>query len=439
VTLDRLDAAAVARALALVAPGADDLAELFFECRSEAELPPNEAHLGFRLRREAGLAARFVRGEQSWSASRDGLAARDIADVLRAVARVLPPTLPELPELAGSLEEWSAEPPFAEMAAFAGRLERALRRRWIGFPMRLTVRWHERDVRIVGERTASAVDRERFGSVDVVLPWGRCGLLAPALDESAAETLAERLAGRFRAREAPPPPAGHPPLLLSPEATAVALHEGIAHALEADLLAQTGSPDAAAGQRLGGDALSVLDDPAAAPPGVARSVDDEGVPVVRRWLVRDGCVAQPIADRAWARRYGELLPGSGFRADRHALPLPRSHHLELLAGSASDEQLAALAEGGLAIGEISAGSLDPTTGEVTLEIPGARRLRGGAADETVGPFRVRGRVATLLGGVVAVGGRRVAAGAGWCAKGGQRKAVWATVPALVVAGLEVVP
>ncbi len=437
-SLERLDAAAVARALALIAPGAEELAELFFERRREAELPPADAHLGFRLRHEEGLAARFARGDQIWSASRDGIAPRDVAEALRAVARVLPPTLPPLPELPAG-DDAGDEIPFAEMAAFPGRLERALRRRWIGFPMRVVVRWHEREVRTIGERTASARERERFGSVDVTLPWGRCGLLAPALDDGAAEMLAERLAGRFRAREAPPPKAGHPPLLFLPEAAAVALHEGIAHALEADLLALTGNPDAAIGQRLGGETLAVLEDPASAPAGVARTFDDEGVPVARRWLLRDGCVAQPIADRAWARRHGELLPGCGFRSDRHSLPLPRTHHLELLAGESSGEALATLAEGGLVIGEIQAGTLDATTGEVTLEVPGARRLRGGVAEEAVGPFRVRGRVATLLDGVVGLGAERIATGAGWCAKAGQRKAVWATVPAMAVAGLEVEP
>jgi predicted Zn-dependent protease len=150
-------------------------------------------------------------------------------------------------------------------------------------------------------------------------------------------------------------------------------------------------------------------------------------------------VAQPIADQRAARRWTTLAPGSGFRSDRHAPPLPRTHHLELLAGGVAAERLYELAAGGLLISELDAGGLDPASGRVWLEVPGARRIRDGAPAEPVGRLRLRGRVGELLGGVVGIGAARESAGAGWCAKGGQRKPVWATLPALVLVGLEVVP
>jgi predicted Zn-dependent protease len=435
-TLAALDTAAVARALALVATRADDLADAYFEERTDAELPTSDGNVGPRLWRERGLAVRLVRGASSWLASRDALDAAALTDALRSVARSVPPAFPA-PAAATAAER--EEVPYDELGSFAGRLERALRRRYVAFPYRLATRWHARSIRVVTPRTASEVERERFASVDARTPWGRAGALSPHLDDAAAERFAERLAGLFRARDAAPPAAGHPPLLLRPGATAVALHECVAHALEADLLAWSGSPLAADGVELGASELDVLDDPAAAPAGVARRADDEGSATTRRWLLRRGRVAQPIADLRAARRWGDLLAGSGFRADRHAPPLPRSHHLELLPGAASDERLHELAQGGLEIAEIAAGTLDPASGEFVLEIPYARRLHGGEAGESVGPFRVRGHFTALLGGVVAVGVSREAAGAGWCAKGGQRRAVWATAPAIVVAGLEVVP
>ncbi|MCM2269567.1 MAG: metallopeptidase TldD-related protein [Thermoanaerobaculia bacterium] len=434
--LAALDTAAIARALALVAPQADDLADAYFEERTEAELPAADATVGLRVWRERGLAVRLLRGERSWLASRDALDAAALADALRSVARAVPPAFPSPSPPPEAAEETA---PLDELASFAGRLELALRHRFLAFPYRLTVRWHARTSRVVTPRTASEVESERFASVDVRTPWGRAGALAPRLDDGAAERLAERLAARFRARDASPPAAGRPPLLLRPAATAVLLHECVAHALECDLLARSGSPLAADGVELGPAALDVLDDPAAAPASVARRADDEGSATVRRWLLRRGRVAQPIADLRGARRWSELLPGSGFRADRHAPPLPRSHHLELLAGDAGDERLRELAAGGLEIAEIGSGALDPASGAVVLEIPCARRLAGGEAGDAVGPFRVHAHLASLLGGVVAVGERRESAGAGWCAKAGQRRAVWATAPAIVLAGLEVAP
>jgi hypothetical protein len=434
--LEALDTAAVARALALVTGRPDEAADVYYERRLDAELPPAGVSPGLRVRREEGLAARLVRGERSWLAARDGLAPPELAEALRAVARALPPALPE-PERATAGSPLA--PPVDALLAFPGRLERALRRRLVAFPVELVVRWHEREVRVVTPQAVSPVERERFASLAAATPWGRSGLLAPALDDVAAEALAERLALRFRARDARPPGAGHPPLLLAPAAAAVAFHEGVAHALEADLLARSGSPEAIEGVELGAAALDVLDDPQAAPAGVARRVDDEGIPTLRRWLVRQGRGAQPIADARAARRWSALLPGSGFRADRHSPPLPRTLHLEILPGDADEARLRELAKGGLYIQEIESGRLDLATGELHLAVAAARRLHAGEAQEPVGAFRIRGRVTDLLGGVLAIGAERAAAGAGWCAKGGQRRAVWATLPALVVAGLAVLP
>jgi predicted Zn-dependent protease len=431
-----LDPAAVARALGLVLGDGDARGEVYCERRRELELPPADARLGVRERREEGLAVRLVRGERSWLAARDGLSGRDLLDALRQVARAWPAAAPAA-ELAVAAD--TREAPIDALRAFPGLIEGELRRRLAAFPFRLTARWHRRDVQVVGPRVVPPAEREQFFSLDAELPWGRCGALAPRLDGAQAAALAERLLTRFRARDAPPPRAGRPPLWLAPAACAVVLHETVAHALEADVLAQSGHPAAAIGLELGDRRLDVLDDPTSAPAGVERTSDDEGVPALRRWLLRAGRVEQPIADSASATRWPELAPGSGFRSGRHGRPRPRTHHLELVAGEGSTAQLAASAEGGLWIGEVASGALDAASGRFVLEVPAARRVAAGERGEAVGRFRVAGRVADLLRGVVAVGAERAEAGAGWCAKAGERRAVWARVPSLVVGGLEVEP
>ena len=431
-----LDPPSVARALAAIADQPDDAAEVYFERRAELELPPYDAGPGLRERCEEGLAARLVRGRRAWSASRDRLGTRELAEALRQVARALPAAAPS-PEL--ELAPFRAPAPRAELLAFPPALERALRRRHVAFPLRIATRWHRRDLLVVGSRWSARPEREAFFSVDVDLPWGRAGALETRLDGEAAERLAAALLLRFRARDASPPPTGRPPLLLAPAAAAVVLHEGVAHALEADLLALAGRPEAAIGRQLGPAGVDVLDDPSRAPAGVERATDDEGLPVERRWLLRAGRVEQPLADARAARDSALLAPGSGFRAHRHAPPRPRTHHLELLPGEAGLDALLAAAEGGLLVSELDAGRLDPWTGELVLHAPCARRVRGGEAAEPVGPFTVVGRIAELLGGIVAVGREVEVAGAGWCAKAGERRAVWATVPHVVVAGLEVRP
>ncbi len=431
-----LDAAALARALAAIADRPDDLAEIYLERRAELELPPPETRVGLRQRREEGLAVRLVRGERAWSAARDRLAGGDLAAALRQVARALPPAFAE-PRL--DLAPYAPGSPLAALAAFPGELERALRRLHVAFPLRLTTIWHRRDLQVIGPRWVPPGEREEFFSFAVELPWGRCGGLASRLDAAQAERLARSLSGRFRAREAVPPASGRPTVLLAPEAAAVLLHEAVAHALEADLLALGGRPEAAIGRELGTSGLDILDDPGRAPAGAERQSDDEGAPIARRWLLRAGRVEQPIADARHARGSDLLLPGSGFRSDRHSPPRPRTYHLEVAPGELSLEQLYAVAEGGLYVTEIDAGRLDPRSGEVVLHAPCGRRIRDGAPAESVGAFTIATRVAELLAGVSAIGREVESAGAGWCAKANERRPVWATVPPIVVTGLEVRP
>lgn len=435
-TWARLETAAVARALSAVAAEPGDLAEVYFERRVDAEWPAAEARCGLSVRREEGLAVRLVRGNHAWLASRDQITGVDLVDALRQVARAQPSALIE-PELV-----MGPPPavPVTSLHAFSGELERAIRRHHVAFPLRLTVRWHRRDLQVVGPRWVPATEREVFYSLDVEMPWGRFGGLATGLAAAEAEQVARALVGRFRAREAAPPPHGRCPLLLAPGATAVMLHEAVAHALEADLFERGGGggwADLARRCERFASGLDVLDDPRRAPRGVDRTTDDEGQSVVRRWLIRDGRVEQPIADLDHAARSEDLLPGSGFRGDRHQPPLPRTHHLELLPGDAEPQRLLRVADGGLFVPEFDHGALDPATGDVVLHAPCGRFLRDGLLAEACGPFELRSSVPELLARVVAVGMDGQTAGAGWCAKGGQRRAVWATTPSLVLAGVEI--
>jgi predicted Zn-dependent protease len=118
-------------------------------------------------------------------------------------------------------------------------------------------------------------------------------------------------------------------------------------------------------------------------------------------------------------------------------PGPRSTHLEILPGDASEGDLLSQAEGGLVFTEASRGQLDPRTGEFSLAFPFGRRIRRGVAAEVVGPCAMRGRVAELLSRVTAIGREARPGGAGWCAKGGQKLPVWATAPSLRLEGVEI--
>jgi predicted Zn-dependent protease len=432
-----LDTAAIARPLSQIAETPEDVVDAFFERREDVELPPEGEPPGLRVWREEGFAIRLSREGKTWLASRDAIESRPFAEALRQVARALPSaTYPE-PTLSVPPP---ADPPGApELLDFPGAVARAVRAHHVGFPFRLTPRRHRRWVQVVGTRLMAAAEAETFYSCTVESTWGRYGTLLIRLDAEAVTATAASIVALFRARQAPPPEPFRGVAVLGPAAVAVLLHEAVAHALEADTLAQGGNPEAAVGVVMAAPCLDVLDDPAAAPEGVRRTTDDEGLPAVRRWLLRGGVVEQPLADATWARTSPVLLPGAARRGTRHLPPGPRSSHLEILPGETSEAGLLAEAEGGLFLPEASRGSLDSLSGEFVLHLPFARRIRRGTLADTVGPCALRGRVADLLTRVTAVGSEARPAGAGWCAKGGQKLPVWATAPALRLEGVEIAP
>jgi predicted Zn-dependent protease len=429
----QLDTAAVARTLSQIAEKPEDVVDAFFERREDVEL---EEPGGLRVWREEGFAVRLAREGRTWLATRDAIEAKPFAEALRQAARVMPSaTYPEpMLEMAPPGELVAPE-----LLDFPAALSRAVRAHHVGFPLRIAVRRHRRWVQVVGPRFVPAAESETFYSCSAESSWGRYGALLPNLDTGAAEEIAGAVVALFRARQAQPPAAFRGAAVLGPAAVAVLLHEAVAHALEADTLAQGGNPEAAVGVAMAAECLDVLDDPAAAPESVRRLTDDEGTPVVRRWLLRGGVVEQPLADSLWARTSPVFLPGAGRRGTRHLPPGPRSSHLEILPGEAQEADLLAGSEEGLFLAEASRGALDPLSGEFVLHLPMARRFRRGALAGTVGPCVLRGRVADLLTRVVAVGSEVRAAGAGWCAKGGQKLPVWATAPALRLEGVEIGP
>jgi predicted Zn-dependent protease len=432
---EAFDTAAIARPLSQIAERPGDLVDAYFERREEIELPPPGEAAAPRVRREEGLAVRLAREGRTWLAAGDRIAPGAFARALRQVARALPAASYPEPPLASPA--WEGPPAAPELARFVPAVEGAIRRRHVAFEARFTLRRHHRWLRVVGPRLVADDEEECFYSCLAETAWGRHGALLPALGAEEADQLAAAMVAAFRARQASPPAAGETVAVLAPAAAAVFLHEAVAHALEADVLALGGRPEAAVGVRLGAPCLNVLDDPGASPGRTRRRTDDEGVAVARRWLLRAGVVEQPLADSRWGQASGGLTPGAGRRGSRHLPPSPRSSHLELLAGEHSEEELLAGAEAGLFVPAASRGRLDPLSGRFTLWIPHARRIRQGVAADAVGPCRLGGTVAGLLAAVAGVGRDRATAGAGWCAKGGQKLPVWASTPALRLEGVEV--
>lgn len=440
-TIADLDTAAIARVIARLVERPEDAADVYLEQTETVTLPADGGAPGLRARHEQGLAVRMERGTSSWLASTDRIDGEALTEATRRVARAQPRAAGPPPALATAPQTLADH---EDVLSFPTRVTRAVRARQRSIPLRLEVARHRRMVQVVGTRLVSPVEQESFASVVAEMPGAgggsiRWGALFDRLDESAVEAVARTVVRYWRCRDASPPEPNRGPAVLGPDATAVLLHETVAHALEADTLALGGHPEAALGVPLAHAGVHVLDDPNSAPPSLRRTVDDEGVPTLRRWLIRDGKVEQPLCDRIWAAASERLAAGAGRRGSRHQAPVPRSHHLELLPGDIGEQSLLADAEGGLYLPSASRGSLDPYSGRFKLHLPHALRIQNHVAETPVGPCVLHGTVSGVLDRITGIGAEVHAAGAGWCAKGGVRLPVWATVPAIRVEGVEITP
>lgn len=433
--LANLETGGIARCLVQIADRPKDHVEAFFEVTSDTSMQGPIGRMTPSSRTEQGLAVRLLRGGEAWLASSDGISPDVFSRAVARVARARPGAVAPPPRVLRAAAIDPAVP--GHLEEFAATAQSAIGAQHAAFPVHWDVRQHRRWSRAIGAMLAPEQQRESFYSCVARTSWGTWGTLLLELDAAAAETVARSLTRSFRARRAAAPADGPTRVVLGSAATAVFLHEAVAHALETDTLRLSGEPEAALGVVLANDSLDVVDTPAGAPEAVRRSTDDEGTPVVRRWLLRRGVVEQPLADLQAASGSEMLVPGAARRGSRHLTPVPRSTHLELLPGSASGEALIEECGDGLWVEEFSGGRLDPLCGTVELRFPYARRIESGRLGDLTGPGRLDGSLTALLGGVLGVGRETAIGGAGWCAKGGHRLAVWASAPPLAIAGFEV--
>lgn len=430
-----IDVPAIVRALTQLAERPDDYADLFLERREETELASHRSP-ALAVCQDAGLALRLMRDDRCWLASTDHINASAFNEALRRVVRTMPRA--PFPHIEMQVETPEPQENLGAMQRFlAEALGQAEAR---GLPQaELRLRRFVRQVQVITLDRVTGVEQEVF--YDVVMRVGRaaCGQLLTSLEPPAAEDVVLAAEAAVLGQAALSPPAGHCRCVLDSDAVAVMLHEAVAHALEADLLVKSGRPDAAIGVNIGSPLLHVFDDPSSAPLGVRRQYDDEGSPVIRRYLVRGGLVEQPICDRDWARRSGDFVAGSGRRGDRHEMPGPRSYHLSLTPGVTPLEEMLSVSEGGLYLPRATRGRLDPLSGELLLQFGSGRQIQGGRLGPITGPCSVRARLSDLLGKIIAVGEETRSGGAGWCAKAGVKMPVWATAPALLLDDVEIWP
>jgi PmbA protein len=218
-----------------------------------------------------------------------------------------------------------------------------------------------------------------------------------------ADVASEAVERGVRLLGATKPPSARVPVVLDPFAGSSFLGV-LAGALSAEAVQKGRSPFAGLeGERVGSQVLTLVDDgrllagPAAAP------FDDEGVPTERTQLISAGTLTGFLHNSYTAHRAGTRSTGNARRAGYRSVPGVGTSNFFVPAGTASVDELLALADGGVLIQDVSGvhSGANPISGEFSVGATGLR-ISGGALAEPLREMTIASTLPEMLGAVVAV-------------------------------------
>lgn len=134
---------------------------------------------------------------------------------------------------------------------------------------------------------------------------------------------------------APPVTGGKYTVITDPILTGVFTHEAFGHLSESDFVYENPQMQEimTLGKRFGSDGLNILDD-GSLPGGLGtQRYDDEGVPMRKNYLIKDGILVGRLHSRETAAKMGEPLSGNARAVHFHHPPIVRMTNTYLDQGS----------------------------------------------------------------------------------------------------------
>jgi TldD protein len=234
-----------------------------------------------------------------------------------------------------------------------------------------------------------------------------------------------------------PAPAGEMAVVVGPAGGGVLFHEACGHGLEADTIGKEASVyRGRAGERVGSELVTGVDDSTVPGAWGSFSFDDEGTPAERTVLIERGVLTGFLFDRTWARRLDGAPTANGRRQSSAHLPIPRMTNTSILSGDADPEGIVADTPRGLYAKTLGGGQVNPATGDFVFGVSEGYMIEDGRITRPV-------RGATLIGNGVAILQALDAVGSdfdsrpGTCGKDGQGVPVTTGSPTLRIARMTV--
>jgi TldD protein len=265
---------------------------------------------------------------------------------------------------------------------------------------------------------------------------------------SRAEITKERT---IKGLEAKPVKAGKYPVVMDGSLNFLFAHEAAGHSSEADFLRTAGVLRGKIGKKLAKDFVNLIDDGTLEyVPGHKHRTfgfmkwDDEGVPVERTEIIKDGVLKTYLNDRATAAHFNIKTSGNCRAEYYSSLPIVRMRNTFLIASTGKDlseEEVLELVSNGLLLKNGAGGQVDPIRGTFNFGTKEVYEIRNGEIGELRRATTISGNTLETLGKIIGISNKMAdpTENTGYCGKDGQRAptgtgAGWMAVQIMNVGG-----
>lgn len=159
-------------------------------------------------------------------------------------------------------------------------------------------------------------------------------------------------------------------------------------------------------RQVGCPLLRLSEDPFSSQGARRRRIDDEGVPVSKKILLKRGVFETVLYDRKSASENGAQSTGNGFKPDLAADTETRATNVILSSeeGTFSRKEMLEASEGGIFVTQVSGvfAGANTENGDFSLLASG-NRIRGGQVSEAVHPFTISGNICELWRDIEMIG------------------------------------
>ncbi|MDB5102742.1 MAG: microcin-processing peptidase 2 [Fibrobacteres bacterium] len=184
---------------------------------------------------------------------------------------------------------------------------------------------------------------------------------------------------------------GKMPVVMGNGFGGVIFHEACGHLLETEAVRRKATPFAGKiGELIAHPSVTAIDDGTIQNAWGSQNIDDEGNPVQKTTLIKDGKLQAYMSDRVGGKETGNGITGSSRRESYQYAPVSRMRNTYIDRGSSTVGAMINSIDHGIYAKKMGGGSVNPATGEFNFAVEEAYIIKNGQIGEPV-------RGATLIG------------------------------------------